>query len=825
MQPYPAPEIQPALDENRPTIGPNLASDQDFCKAVAEHIYRDRFYPYFLQQQRYWSVWDEIDDAFRVKTKRRDLDISSTDLATRAITPDGRGTGIVDPKDGFSAKITPSALHQQIVAKTDLHLSIAYADGLPVECQMPETMYEHPLYNPTQQSVDAGNEELRRCADVIDLKHRDRRGRGSLAKYGHAWATVDFRYSLKVVPCIHRLPPDRMQAAQMLMQLAQQYGNQKADIAADPFGNPVATWQQTVVDQMETSFEPLRMDEVFIDQTLPVDRMEQQACPIVRSHVNIEALQGNGYDKVNRPFGWLNTNRARANGQDHFALTSQDEGSFRTELLKKHGLTDQGQLRARWSMKQLWTAYPMLAVYQDPQTQKLTLDCGDGIECPQCKGARQIKAQEDQPPQDCPMCEGVGKIYPPSQRFVVQMFGNLGQGTGAQLTVLRIQPNPTVENRVPLLFYAHLTEDTVSAIPLSKSEASLNAHEQLATAHNQFLDAKNHVINNKMVMPEGHPLMGVNISSMVGNISDEGSPNSIRPIPIPSLDATTTLLPYIQLCKSEISNIHGMTDQLLGMIAPGRRPAVEMQNSFDAAKMPMTIEVDGYNQAMIGQWAWFHIKNIEAWADREWIREKTGRTTFGKVKFFTAMADQYMQRQAVIGNIRYMLEASVNDPSINRPLLWKELLTLCKMPHAEQIASDGGVQKSISDAMGIINQILGKGIPVPPMDQEPHQLYIQIFSQALLDDYWIENAPQNLPLLQQRIQLQTMIAQQQQLIALRNQIQQQKMAIKELPHLAGAKPGEGPPQANQPATPNQPPENAAQGYQQQAGAQGGAQAA
>src|SRR5882724_11386303 len=99
MSAYPSPEIVPAMDEQRPQIAPNLASNMTLCAAVAQHIYRDYFYPYLLQQQRMWATWDRIDDAWRVRGKRSDLDISATDRKFASVNPDGKGDGIVDQND------------------------------------------------------------------------------------------------------------------------------------------------------------------------------------------------------------------------------------------------------------------------------------------------------------------------------------------------------------------------------------------------------------------------------------------------------------------------------------------------------------------------------------------------------------------------------------------------------------------------------------------------------------------------------------------------------------------------------------------------------
>lgn len=823
MNAVPSPEILPALDETRPQIGPNLASDPDFCKLVAEHCYRNYAYPYMLMQQRLWPIWQMMDDAWRVKMRTGALDISITDPSLLPKNADAKGKdgGMISNVDGYSAKVQPAAVFKQIKTKTDMHMSIAYADGLPVRAVKPETMYEHPLYNPTQQQVDTQNELIRQCAREVNLEVIDRKGRGCWSKYGFMFAAVDFQHQLEDAPMAYRFPQDPREAQMMLQMLSQRYGQPpKIEVRGQA---QFAVWYQTVIKTMKTDFMPLRHDDVFIDLTLS-GGIQRQPCPCVRQHGTRYDLLGNDYDPEKNPFGWLNVQQAYTDQTNQYTLSAQDELNLQQELLKKWNQSSQGLIPQKEALKQRWTCYPMLSIVQG-KDGKLMLDGGEGVTCPTCDGRMTVDAPEDPMtgegvmPVTCPQCQGLGKIFGKPERYVVQFWGLLmyggSVGRDSGCTVLRIQRNPDPNDKIPLIFGAHLIEDDAGAIPMSVVEASISAWIQLATAHNQYLDFKNRVINPPWHVPMDSPNMNRDMNRVNSNIPYLDRPDENRPVELGAIDASNNLISYIQLAENQIQEIIGMTDTLLGIVSSGRRPATEIQTAFDAAKLPITVEIDSYNRQVLEPWAQFHLDNVQAWSDRDWIRKRTGREDLGRIQLFSAVADEFMKKMGLIQNTRYVLEASVNDPSINRAALWESLLRLTGMPNVESIVNDNGMRKSQMEAAMIVGKICGQGIFLPPDPSDPDELFIAYFEQALKDPHWQESTPETLPLLQQRLMMQQMQLQQKQQAMLMQQMQQQ--ALLGPPQGPGAKGGNG----NQPKTPGKTAENKTQAGQQMAGAQQG----
>lgn len=819
MSVYNSPEIVPALDESRPQVGPNLADDEEFCREVAAHVYREYAYPQMLQQWRLQHIWRIIDDAYRVKGRVETLDISFTDKSLYPQTPDGKGKdgGMQSTIDPYSAKVQPAAVFKQIKTKTDMHMSIAYADGLPVRAVKPETVYDHPIYNTTQQQVDTANELLRQCARETGLATIDRKGRGCWSKYGFVWAATDFQYELEDVPMGFRIPPEPQMAQQLLQAETARFGGIPPKFQKRSDGM-YAVWEERVVKTMRTNFIPLRHDDVFIDLTLSSD-IQRQPCPCVRQHGTKFDLLGNEYNPETNPFGWLNVQKAFADKQNQYTLSATDEIALRQELTKKWGMSSEGLIPQKNAIKQRWTCYPRLAIYQGPDGKR-KLDKGDGLDCPTCNGRATIEAPADpmtgegstQVP--CPQCQGAGRIYIQPERHVVEIWGllmNGGAGGAEQgCVVLRIQRNPDPKDKIPLIFGAHLIEDDAGAIPMSVVEASMSAWVQLATAHNQYLDWKNKIINPPWTGPADSPYKNKDLNRVNGFVGYETRPDEHQPMNMGTIDATNNLIEYAQWCENQIQQLIGMTDQLLGMISPGRRAATEIQTAFDAAKLPVTVEIDSYNRQVLEPWAQAHLDNIEAWADRDWIRKKTGTTTFGKVQLFSAVADEFMKRMGLIQNYRYFLELAGSQPGVfNVPYLAQQLAKICGLPEPDKIASDGGLCKAQLDAAKIVARILGDGVFLPPDPSDPDDIFIVYFQEALKDENWMKDTPETMPLLQQRLMFQQMQQQQKQMMQMQMMMQQQALMA----------PQEGGGNGNQPPNPNKMPQNKNQANQQLMGAQ------
>jgi hypothetical protein len=221
----PDPEIIPAVDEHPPEIPPNLAANQTLCANVTKFLVHRYWYAYEQQQMRLWPIWRRIDDAWRARTQTQDLierQQSITDKMEAELTPQS--------PDGMSARGQNAALHKQIDALTKIGLQIAWDEAKPVRFTKPESVYEHPIYNPQQQAVDVGNALLDQNIHDIDLRVEYRKNWGAFCKYGHTWAWTDFRMSRETVTVKYRVGPDPISAQAQIAMLVQQHEGQQPTI-------------------------------------------------------------------------------------------------------------------------------------------------------------------------------------------------------------------------------------------------------------------------------------------------------------------------------------------------------------------------------------------------------------------------------------------------------------------------------------------------------------------------------------------------------------------------------------------------------------------
>lgn len=750
----PDPEVLPAMDEAPITFGPNIAGDEELCKSVLKKIVQDYFITYENQQRAFWGVWRKIDDMWRCKVNATDLDWP---LLNDKMARQSKKT----PVDQISAMAQTPAAFKQMKALTDIGVQMSWQEGTPGKFKIPDCVYEHPLYNPTQQSVDAANEILEESVDECNVQHEYRINYGQYVKYGFAWVLADFERELDVVREQYRLNPQFAQA--QIQQLRLKYQGQMPELGnPDPFSPCVtATFRRTVIKKMVTHFRHLNVRQVFFDMLLPVDaeHIDQQPCPMVRQHMTDYGLEGNAWHPQANPFGWLNTSKASIEQKTHWAYSATDEQTNREAITKRQNVVSIQQTKNREAVKQLWTCWPMLRINPDG-----TLDTGDGMMCPTCGGKGKMEDMGIDGSQSlCPECGGEGKVHPPAERYVVQVFG----GMRLEGTVLRIQKLPPKVSTPPLLFAGDMVEDDAIAIPTSRAEIAMIPCYHLVKAECQLQDSKDYTIYRPWKKRYDSPALNQNCNEPNGDILFESDPNEVQRADGNQYDETVTLITQIQRKEDDIQRIFGATDQLLGLLATGRRSAMEIGNALEAGKNPIIVMTDGYNRQIFGGWMKLILSNLELFGDRTWIQKKTGKSTFGKPKIYTSVASDFFKRSVLINNVRYLMESANMNPLLQQavPQLFNQT---AKLMGVDIQIDDGGMKKIQQDGMKIITQILGDGVFVAPTPNDPDEIYLSMFNAAIEDEWWQQRTPQNIPLMVQRIMMQ----QQQQA-----QKQMQQMAM------------------------------------------------
>lgn len=741
-------EAYPSQDERRKPPGQNLASDEALCKAVADFLNTDYWWPYYIQRTtRQQTSWQRADNAWRGRIPASDMA-----LPFASVKPSRMGGGVVSPDNGIDSRITPAAAHKQLQALLDMYCSTSFANGeVPAKFKRPKAVFETETYNPNQQAVDAANTLIETTAEEIKLPLIYRTAAGAFLRYGFVAAVTDLACEYEDVADEVPLPADPA-GRQMLL-------NQRGmpEQVVNTATGQVAIYPAKKVKRFTTNLTPLRPEQLWIDQLIPAcPTMDRQPAPFVNSHITRGELIANRYDE-NNPYGWLNIEKALS-GDSQYVLSQPTETQYAERLRDKFGITDNAAInKPKNTIRQLWTCYPLLSI--DPATGKL--DTGEGFDC-QCVDS-----------QDCPQCGGTKKYYVKPERYVVQLYGEFGFGN--KTTVLRIQRNPTAKDRVPIIFATGMPEDTTGAIPISKTDVAWDTLRELTKCRNQVLEAKEKAVNRPWLKRIDSPAWTVDCNDPDAVIPFDVNASEAQRVPGNTYDETTTLLPHINMLEGEIISIFGVTPTLMGQVAQGRRSASEINTVADASRVPIVAAIDSFNLQFVGGWAQMLIDNVEEYGDRDWIKRMTGRTTFGRLQLIAKTAEDFVRKRAVTQNAQYLLQATANDAAMQaiRPELYAAVLDGFGL-EIDRSKLDGGLKKAQQDGFTIIARILGEGQFLPAQADDPHGLYVDMFSQAIKDEYWLKRAPQNIPLLMQRLQMQLQFQQQELMMRAQMEAQEQQ---------------------------------------------------
>jgi len=820
----PTPEVRPSGDEQQVVWGPNLAENKDLCANLTRYVINDFWYPYCIQQQIFWEPWRRLYEAWCAGMEAIDLDLKIYDQGRKALDVATQPNQI----DGFTLKVSPTEFHKQIDAQINMAMQMSFKDGLPVGGKKGDYVFEG-AYDADQDSVDAFNEVLEDTARECSLESEYRKNFCSFALYGSAWALADLKRSFQDMD--HRYPLDPMTGQQQMAQLMEKYQGQQPRFEQGPQG-PIVIFRERQIKEFVTKFEHADIDAVFTDLTMPMTNgaIQDHPCPWLRKRVAENYLESRPYDPQLNPFGFLNIDTALHDAKGQYVFQQIDEGPIRERLEHRYGNTGQNQIKAKHMLKQLWTAWPMLRI--DDQGN---LDTGDGCPCGDCQGTQKVQAPLPQAPEEmqmgmepqmqeiqCPTCDQ-GKVHPPLKRYVAQFYGGIYAGP---MTCVRLQLMPDDE-KMPLIFSAHLIEDTAGGIPVSKGEIVQNDNLLLAEYVNLELESARRSVRRGWFVYEDSPAFGKDFTKPDVQIQTSNQPGlEVQRMDSNSFDERLTIGPIIEGLRSNIENTMGVTNILQGQpFASGRRPMGEIGQAIDSAKTPIIIMVDAYNKQAMGEhgWAGFVRHNLNAYGDRDAIRKLTGKEYFGRLRFHTAMADEFMKKmsrgQSWSSLLQFLPPLAQISPGVAKlvPVALQHWFDDQGIDDVR--VSDDGYDEATQQAKQIISLILGDGMQLPPMPDDPDDIYILVFSsclrQAQLDTSspWYQSP--NLPLLQMRNQMQQQQAafklQQQQMMQQQQQAQQMDMQAQAQAKAKGMAPGK---------SPSRTPQHAGQAMQNAQGPQG-----
>lgn len=488
-----------------------------------------------------------------------------------------------------------------------------------------------------------------------------------------------------------------------------------------------------VMDQMQltkfcTSFDPISVRKLWLDYRLTTYKMEYQPCPFMYDTVPPFAIVANPYSPDSNPFGFQNLDKLQTN--DYIFSDPSTESLQRALQESNPNASLSSLLPPELQIGLLWTFYPMIPLGWNPD------------------GTMQLGGNA------------------PMQRYIVQAYGHLHE---AKMTLLRFQPSFYGRRQLPIYGAAQMPDTDSGAYPPAIGTILRTHYIQLTTALEQYLENKEWINDPPTSIVSGSPAINQDVNRKGAKIEVLTHNDISRREP---LDGTQTTPAFIGMVREQAKTSSKAVDAILGQAMGSRTSATEASNAFQSAMSGVTTDINIFNHSICGGYAERVWDYMGRWADPDVIYAITGSFGFAirpehfslKFEIEYDVGSSYIESIVRQGNIRYLLESTIQEPSINRPALFRALLREWKFENVDEIVNDNNQEYEIRRATEqAILTFMGNEVYVNP-DQN-HDIAIRVKSSFLEDrnSVWMTD-PTSAPranMLIQQIQIHQQIMQMQ----------------------------------------------------------------
>lgn len=707
---------------------PNVAGEipKRLRQKITQWMLSNYIWPQIIQRRPYEEQWDKMLNMARASWKISDM----------KLTPEGRESrrrqeavlkGTASPGD--KADVADTIIFDAVDRLTNLNHFISFKDELPVQFQLPKYVrrpMENRWYSPSTDLVDAANSWLQFNSQNTQFYRKHWMQARHHYTYGVSYAISEFQ---QVIEDVMRRDP----------------------------ANPRAFKPRKELTKIGVSFEGISIRKLWVNTNLSPYHMEYQPCPFFYEEMPRFAIVANAYDAQQKPFGYANLDSLP---QGQWLFTTQEMESYRSA--RQQNLPDvtlQGIEKPELGIELKWNLYPMLPLQQLPLTQEL-LDkvyTEEGEEAAMAAYQRNYVWDFD---------EDGSKGYE-SKRYIMEMFGV--SLTSGMVEIIRLQENYYPHNSLPIYGSCHMPDMDSGQYSPAIGNILESHYVQICKALNQFL-------LNKDLANDPPVKMHVSCPSRENDLHQPGGKNLVNSMgdyeEADIADNTGTTAAFLQATREQAQTSSKAVDAILGKAMGSRTSATEATNIFQTAMSGVTTDINLFNHDIAGGYAERCWEYAGLWVDPDVMAAITGQYGFQvKPEHFLIRLDinwatgsTFIESLTRQQNYRYMLEASVNDPSVNRAYLWKELLREWKFENIDKIVDDGETLQQIMEANDQACQTyLGDFVMVDP-DQN-HEIAIKVKTSFLKDRKSVWNTkPEyvvNGPNLVQQIQLHQMYLQLQ----------------------------------------------------------------
>lgn len=649
---------------------PNVAATipKEMRKQILQWMLSNYIWPQISSRQQWEGKWDKLLDMARASLKLSD---SRLDEKSRLANRLKRQKMEKNTNRGFT-DLADTVIYDAVDRITNLNHFISFKERLPVQFNLPPDVvypYENEVYGPSSRLVRSANCLLKFCADGADLYRKHWMTCKHHYIYGISYATSEY------VQCIEprmRRQPDGSYAEQLELT---------------KFG---------------VSFEPLSCRKLWVNTLLKPFDMDYQPCPFFFEEIPRFAIVANGYDQGMNPFGYVNLENL-PKGQWLFG--GNEMSAWKEAItLNNPEFSIPNVSRPELSVELKWVLYPMLPLRQVPLDQATAEKIGNYVNEPAVidffKSGMMWEFDFD----------GMKGI--PLTRYITEIFGT--SLMGGDVEFIRIQESFYPNGQIPIFGSAHMPDLDSGQYSPAIGDILENHYVQITKALCQFLD-------NKDIINDPPHKMQLNSPSLDSDLNVPGAKNVVNSMndyeQHQIIDGTQTTPAFIQAAREQAQTSSKAVDGVLGKAMGSRTTAREASNVYEAAMAGVTTDINLFNHDIAGGYASRVWSYIGEWTDPDVIAEITGQYGFAiKPQHFNIRMDvtwdigsAYVESMTRQDNIRYLLESTVGDPSVNRPYLLRALLKEWRFKDINQIINDGGMEQQILEACNQAEQTYMNG--------------------------------------------------------------------------------------------------------------------
>ena len=680
---------------------PNLAAalEPELQQKIMTFIMQKYAWPQVQERYAFERMWQKILTMARIKMDQHDLSIDEN-------SPAGLSQKERVDNNASTTRVADSVVFDAIERLTDLHHFVSFKEGLPIQYNIPkyfDSRSEDAFYHPFRDKIKAGNALLNWNADNEEVYRKHAVLARHFYTYGVAFVHSGFQFNI---------------AQTMRMDNTGQ-------------SRPVPE-----IIAIGTTFDPLSIWKLWLNYRLSAFEMEYQPCPFYFDLTPRFATLQNPYDPRMNPFGFANLDKVADTGGQWLFSTEQMAG-FRAAIEQVIRMDDDRfsgpdnlrggsgiaeMLDPKYSVESVGTYYPMLPL--DPQTGEW-------------------EKRADGTP--------VGMF-----RYIVNTFG---ENLAGKQILLRLQRNFYPRDMLPIYGTSHMPDLDSGLYTPSLGYLLWNHYKEIVTCKNQYLCNKDWINNPPSWVLASSPAQNEDRNRAGASVIVNG-PNDFGWRP--PYDGTQTTVAMMTHLREQAQTSAKSGDAILGKALGGRTSATEAANAFQASMSAVTTPINIFNFDIMGGFATRVWEYTGTWFPSQLLEAITGSMGYAlksedlwlRVGLKWDVGSTYIESIVRQQNIRYMLESSVGDPTINRAPMWRELLEEWRFDTANEWINDGGMEREVWLAtQQAISTFFGQNVIINP-DQN-HQVALQVKTRFLEDQtsVFMTEYRMNAPKLVQQIQI------------------------------------------------------------------------